>query len=92
MTDRAIGPRWFAETDRGESGQTDHGRLGETVIQPVSVTGVSANFSPMPRIAVPPLGSGSGGGSTALFFEAGAPLSLEACGFRGTISARSRVA
>ena len=28
-----------------------------TLIEPVPVTGFAANFSPMPRIAPPPLGS-----------------------------------
>jgi hypothetical protein len=28
-----------------------------TVIEPVPVTGLAANFSPMPRTAPPPLGS-----------------------------------
>ena len=28
-----------------------------TVIEPVPVTGLAVNFSPMPRIAPPPLGS-----------------------------------
>src|SRR5690348_11420087 len=33
-----------------------------TVIDPVPVTGLAANFSPMPRIAPPPFGSDTAGG------------------------------
>ena len=35
-----------------------------TVIEPVPVTGLAANFSPMPRIAPPPLGNEIAGGRT----------------------------
>jgi hypothetical protein len=35
-----------------------------TVIEPVPVTGFAANFSPIPRIAPPPLGRVIAGGAT----------------------------
>jgi hypothetical protein len=34
------------------------------VIEPVPVTGLAANFSPIPRIAPPPLGRETAGGLT----------------------------
>ena len=37
-----------------------------TVMEPVPVTGLAANFSPMPRIAPPPLGSAMAGGEIRL--------------------------
>src|SRR5262245_30776917 len=37
-----------------------------TVIEPVPVTGLAANFSPMPRIAPPPLGNDIAGGDIAV--------------------------
>jgi hypothetical protein len=35
-----------------------------TVIEPVPVTGFAANFSPIPRIAPPPLGNETEGAAT----------------------------
>jgi hypothetical protein len=35
-----------------------------TLIEPVPVTGFAANFSPMPRMAPPPLGSSTVGAAT----------------------------
>src|SRR6266702_5962875 len=38
-----------------------------TVMEPVPVTGLAANFSPMPRMAPPPFGSERGGAEKLLF-------------------------
>src|SRR5207248_2855965 len=50
-----------------------------TVMEPVPVTGLAANFSPMPRIAPPPLGRDIEGGELSAF-PMGAFVSLsESC-------------
>ena len=46
-----------------------------TIIEPVPVTGLAANFSPMPRMAPPPLGSASCSG--ALVSNRSWPLELD---------------
>src|SRR5438477_11463497 len=38
-----------------------------TIMEPVPVTGLAANFSPMPRIAPPPLGRDIEGGELSAF-------------------------
>jgi hypothetical protein len=48
-------------------------------MEPVPVTGLAANFSPMPRIAPPPLGSEIAG-AEKLDFSAGLLFSSRACG------------
>ena len=50
-----------------------------TVIEPVPVTGLAANFSPIPRIAPPPLGRFIAGGEIVKLFSCW--LVVSACAF-----------
>ena len=56
-----------------------------TVSDPVPVTGLALNFSPMPRMAPPPLGSAMDGGAEADLLDAAFDVPLDAGTFDGAV-------